>query len=307
MLHRTIKHHRCCRLKSYFLFYYPLLKKATMKKILAVVDSLNYKEEQLDTIEYVSGILKSNLTIVMPQEINGSSFLTSSDFAANAPASYFELGIRASGEKDDIIKHNTAAMRMACQARNLFCAMYGDRAATPEEIILESRFADLVLLGKELSLHLQFDNGPTGSVRDVLANAECPVLVTSEDMPAVKGVVFTYNGTYSSMYAIRSFTGMFPEIVTQHATVIYINEKENKAMPHERLLREYLGAYNRNISYMTLSGKADTVIQAYLEQKPDHITTLGAHGRSRLSRFFNSSTAGYILRTTKGPLFITHD
>lgn len=143
--------------------------------------------------------------------------------------------------------------------------------------------------------------------RNVLANAECPVLVISENMPAVKGAVFTYNGTYSSMYAIRSFAAMFPEIVMQHATVIYINEKEQRAMPHEKLLREYLGAYNRNITYMTLSGKADTVIQAYLEQKPDHITTLGAHGRNRLSCFFNSCTAGHILRTTKGPLFITYE
>ena len=277
-----------------------------MKKILAVIDAINYKEEQLDAIEYMAGMLKGNLTIVMLEEVNSITPLMAPDFAAGVPGRYYEIVIKASEEKSRIIKENTEAMRQACLTRGLTCAVHNDKGFAAEEVILESRFADLVLLGKELSFPFLFDTEPTGFVKNVLSNAQCPVLVIPEDMSVVKGVIFTYNGTFSSMYAIKAFAGIFPDLVAKDATVVYVCEKGHDTIPHEKLLKEYLDSYNKNISYKTFSGKADTVLQAYLDQKQDHITTFGAYGRSRLSRFFNSSSAENILRIMKVPLFITH-
>ncbi|SHN28453.1 hypothetical protein [Chitinophaga sp. CF418] len=277
-----------------------------MKKILAVIDALNYKEEQLDVIAYISDLLKSNLTIVMAEDMDSIPTFIGPDFAAGVPERYYEIVVKACEEKGSIIKNNIEAMRMACQSRNLFCAAQSNRGSTTEEIILESRFAHLVLLEKNLSFPLLFDATPTKFTKNVLVNAQCPVLVISEDMSVVKGVVFTYNGAFSSMYAIKTFAGMFPEIVAKEATVIYVCENGSNTIPHEKLLRECLGCYNRNIFYKTLTGKADTVIQSYLQQKQHYISTFGAYGRSRLSRFFNSSSAENVLRMTKGPLFITH-
>jgi len=277
-----------------------------MKKILAVIDAVNYKEEQLDAIEYISGMLKSDLTIVMPGEVDSIPPFVEPDFAAGVPEYYDETVIKVCVEKGRIIKNNIEAIRMACQSRNLFCALHSDRGSATEEIILESRFADLLLLEKNASLPLLSDAAPTDFVRDVLASAQCPVLAIPEDMSVIKGVVFTYNGAFSSMYAIKAFADIFPEIVAKEATVIYVSENGDNTIPHEKLLREYLSRYNRNISYKILTGKADTLIQSYLQQKQDHISTFGAYGRSRLSRFFNSSCAENVLRMAKGPLFITH-
>ncbi|SHN28529.1 universal stress protein [Chitinophaga sp. CF418] len=277
-----------------------------MKKILAVIDATNYKEEQLDAIEYVSGILKGNLTIVMLEDVNSITPLMAPDFATGVPARYYEIVIKASEEKGRIIKENTAALRKICTERGLTCAIHSDRGSAAEEIILESRFADLLLLGKELSFPFLFDTEPTGFVKNVLANAQCPVFVIPENMSVVNGVIFSYNGTFSSMYAIKAFAGIFPELVAKNATVVYVCEKGHDTIPHEKLLKEYLDSYNKNITYKILSDKADIALQAYLEQKQDHITTFGAYGRSRLSRFFNSSSAENILRMMQGPLFITH-
>lgn len=277
-----------------------------MKKILAVIDAINYKEEQLDAIEYMSGMLKGNLTIVMLEDVNSITPLMAPDFAQGVPGHYYEIVIKASEEKGRIVKENTAALRKACSERNLACAIHSDKGAAAEEIILESRFADLVLLGKELSFPFLFDTEPTGFVKNVLAHAQCPVLVIPENMSIVKGVIFTYNGTFSSMYAVKAFAGIFPELVAKDATVVYVCEKGHDTIPHEKLLREYLDGYNKNISYKILTGRADAVMQAYLEQKQDYITTFGAYGRSRVSRFFDSSSAENILRMMKGPLFITH-
>ncbi len=277
-----------------------------MKKILAVIDAVNYKVEQLDAIEYMAGVLKGNLTIVMLEEVNSITPLMAPDFAEGVPGRYYEIVIKASEEKSRIARENTEALHKICIERGLSCAIHNDKGYAAEEIIFESRFADLVLLGKELSFPFLFDTEPTEFVKNVLSNAQCPVLVIPEDISAVKGVVFTYNGTFSSMYAIKAFAGIFPELVAKDATVVYVCEKGHDTIPHEKLLKEYLDSYNKNINYKIFSGKADAVLQAYLEQKQDYITTFGAYGRSRLSRFFDSSSAENVLRTMKGPLFITH-
>lgn len=277
-----------------------------MKKILAVIDAVNYKEEQLDAIEYMSGVLNGNLTIVMLEDINSITPLMAPDFSEGVPGRYYEIVAKASEEKGRIVKENTESLRRTCTERSLTCVVHSDRGYAAEEIILESRFADLVLLGKELSFPFLFDTEPTGFVKNVLASAQCPVLVIPENMSVVKGVIFTYNGTFSSMYAIKAFAGIFPELVAKDATVVYVYEKGHDTIPHEKLLKEYLDTYNKNVVYKTLSGRADAVLQAYLEQKQDYVTTFGAYGRSRLSRFFNSSSAENILRMMNGPLFITH-
>ncbi|MCF6405324.1 hypothetical protein L3C95_20635 [Chitinophaga filiformis] len=277
-----------------------------MKKILAVLDAVNYKEEQLDAIEYISGMLKANLTVVMLEEINSITPLMAPDFAEGVPGRYYEIVVKASEEKGRIVRENTLALRKICTERGLTCAIRNDRGFAAEEIIFESRFADLVLLGKGLSFPFLFDTEPTGFVKNMLAEAQCPVLVIPEDMSVVKGVIFTYNGTFSSMHAIKAFAAIFPELVAKDATVVYVSEKGHDTIPHEKLLREYLDTYNKNITYKVLSGRADAALQAYVAEKRDHITTFGAYGRSRLSRFFNSSSAENILRIMKGPLFITH-
>lgn len=277
-----------------------------MKKILAVIDAVNYKEEQLQAIQYVSGMLNGNLTIVMLEDVNSITPLMAPDFAAGVPGRYYEIVIKASEEKSRIIQENTEALRQAVTARGLACVVHTDKGSAAEETMLESRFADLVLLGKELSFPFLFDTEPSGFVKNVLANAQCPVLVIPENMSVLKGVIFTYNGTFSSMYAIKAFANIFPDLVAKDATVVYVCEKGHDTIPHEKLLKEYLYSYNKNISYKIFSGRADVVLQAYLEEKQDHVTTFGAYGRSRLSRFFNSSSAENILRMMNGPLFITH-
>jgi hypothetical protein len=276
-----------------------------MKKILAVIDAINFKEEQLDAIEYISGMSESSLTIVMLEDVNSITPLMAPDFAEGVPSHKYEIVIKAAEEKGRIVKHNTAALRKACNERNLTCTLHSDKGAAVEEITLESRFADLLLIGKDLSFPFLFDTNPSGFVKSILAHAQCPVLVIPEYMPAPEGVVFTYNGTFSSMYAIRSFAAIFPVLVAKDASIVYVCEKGQSTIPHEKLLKEYLEHYNTNINYKILSG-GSSELRAFLENKAAYITTFGAYGRSRLSRFFDSSSAENILRTMKGPLFITH-
>lgn len=277
-----------------------------MKKIVAIIDAVNYKEEQLDAIEYISGMIKSTLTIIMMEDVNSISTLMAPDFAEGVPAHYYEIVIQAADEKKKIIKENTAALQKACKERNITCTIRGDKGSAVEETILESRFADLLLISRDISFPFLFDTNPTNYVKDMLVTAQCPVMVIPDNLIVPKGVIFCYNGTYSSLYAIRAFTALFPALVAKSCTVVYVCEKNNNILPNEKLLLEYLTCYSSDIGVKILSGNIENVLTGYLEGKSDYISTFGAYGRSRLSRFFDDSSAESILRKMKGPLFITH-
>ncbi|MVT08737.1 universal stress protein [Chitinophaga tropicalis] len=277
-----------------------------MKKILAVIDAVNYKEDQLDAIEYVSGTFDNNLTIVMLEDVNSITALMAPDFTTGVPGHSYEVVIKMAEEKGRIIKENTLALHKACKERNITCTVHSDKGMAVEEIIVESRFADLLMVSRELSFPFLFDTNPTGFVKNVLTQAQCPVLVIPDNLFVPKGVIFSYNGTFSSMYAIKAFTAIFPFLVSKDCKVVYVREKGQDTIPHEKLLKEYLESYNGNIEYKVLSGHADEKLLDYLEDKPGYISTFGAYGRSRISRFFNSSSAENILRNMKGPMFITH-
>lgn len=277
-----------------------------MKKTLAVIDAVNYKEEQLDAIESVSGMFKSRLTIIMLEDLNSISQLMVPDFAEGVPAHRYEIVIKMAEEKKRRIKENTTALEKRCKERNIACIIRSDTGSAAEETILESRFADLLLVGKDISFPLLFDTNPTGFIKDILAAAQCPVMVIPENLVIPKGVIFSYNGTYSSMYAIRAFTAIFPSLVAKDCSVVYVCEKGHGTIPHEDLLKEYLSGYSNKVEFKIFSGSADNVLAAYLENKSDYFSTFGAYGRSRLSRFFDDSSADNILKKMQGALFITH-
>lgn len=276
-----------------------------MKKILAVIDAVNFKEEQLDAFQYIAGMLQSTLTIVMLEDVD-SMPLMAPDFAEGVPGHNYEIVLRVAEEKGRVIKENTALLQKICAEKEIPYTLHSNKGAAIEEVLLESRFADLLLAGKELSSAFLYDTNPTRFIKNVLAHSQCPVLLIPEDMSTVKGAIFTYNGTFSSVYAIRQFVQLFPELVKKSASVLYVCEKGNDTTPHEKLLKEYLSNYATEVAYKVFSGNADTVLQEYLQEKKGYITTFGAYGRSRLSRFFNSSSADNILRELKGPVFITH-
>lgn len=277
-----------------------------MKKMLAVIDAVNYTAKQLDVIATVTSLPEHTLTLLLLEDTKSAGQLLSASSIEGLAGKYYETIKKSEIEKKEIIEDNYLALKKDCKERELSCTIKKIKGIAEEEVITESRFADLLIIGKALSFPFLFDTNPTGFVKNMLLHAQCPVMVLPEEPHAANGVAFCYNGTYSSMYAIRAFAALFPELVTRHCEIVYVCEKGEKTIPLKTQLQEYLKAYNAHVTYKILTGQADKAIQTYLETKTELISTFGAYGRSRVSRFFNSSSADNIIRNLKGPVFITH-
>ena len=161
-------------------------------------------------------------------------------------------------------------------------------------------------MSDDLSFGISYEEEPTKFAEEVLTHAQCAVMVMPKNMQEINEVFFTSNGSFSSMYAIRQFTYLFPNFRDKKITLLYVTENEDEATKHKRYIKEYLQHHYTNVEFKILMGKPSAAILSHLSKQRDCMVTFGAYGRSKFSQFFKKSKAENILKTLDMPVFITH-
>jgi hypothetical protein len=181
------------------------------------------------------------------------------------------------------------------------------RQEEPEgDILLESRFSDLIVVDPETSFRHADKAFPGRFIQDVLLAAECPVLVSPYNFDSLDEVIFAYNGTSSSVFAIKQFTYLFPEFKQKKAVVVNVRNDEGPAIQEQFKMKEWLSAHYEEVDFVSLKGDASDELFGFLLDRKNAIVVLGAYGRGILSRFLKPSHASLLLRTINLPIFIAH-
>lgn len=273
-----------------------------MKKIIAAIDAMHFTEEQIDSYVYIAKGAQGKLTVVLLENLVGQNIPM-----ASVSTFQYEQMIRESLEEQDRLrKENVERVYRACNNYSEDIHIQEAVSAPLQEVIAASRFADLLLINNNTSFAFLSESNPPHFVKDVLAQAQCPVMVLPDKINRLWDLVFSYNGTFSSMYAIRQFTQLFPGFSDMPVNVVYVAEGGDTAMPHENMLKDYMEHHYDEVKYTVLNGEPVPEFLALLIHRKDCLVTYGAYGRSRLSRFFHRSDAESILRTADIPVFITH-
>jgi len=200
----------------------------------------------------------------------------------------------------------------ACQRRNVKVDVllqgngFVKHASPVKEVIRESRFADVLIVDPAMSFQDQLEAVPTSFAKELLAAAECPVLVAPAVFDDVDELVFCYDGQRSSVYAIKQFSYLFPELNQRKVTVLQIGENEHPVSEKEAL-RNWLSNYYYEITFKQLVGDAGDELLQYFLLKKNMLAVMGAYGRSMISTFFKKSSADLVLRVVDLPLFIAHN
>jgi hypothetical protein len=205
-----------------------------------------------------------------------------------------------------IIENNISFFKEACGRRSAYCNIHRDRGVPAREIISESRFADVLVIDPCTSFKRQYEGAPTGFVRDILKEAECPVIISPERFTGVDELIFTYNGGKSAVFAIKQFTYLFPQLRDKKVTIVRVNgdgQWEDQDMYN---FKEWLQSHYSSISFDVLKGDADSRLFSYLLQRKNIFTVMGAYGRNALSQFFRKSQADLLIKTMSQPIFISH-
>lgn len=209
-------------------------------------------------------------------------------------------------EKMERITQNVEQFRAFYSNHDIATSVHRDKGMPVKELVAETRYADLLLLDPETSFRDEFEKLPTAFVEEVLARAECPVIIAPASFQGIDEIVFTWDGSPSAVYAMKLFTYLFPELKDKKAIIVQAGEAEEHNYPDKQKLQEWLECHYRAIQWEQLTGEVETALFGYLLNQKKVFIVFGAYGRSQVSRFFRRSHAEKILKTITQPIFITH-
>jgi hypothetical protein len=177
-----------------------------MRKILIAFDGTHYSEAAL---EFALRLNQKN-----PVLLTGA-FIPQTDIANLL--SYHDGSSSGSGfiplvgdDSREEIQKNIRRFENYCVDHNIEHRVHKDYFdfAIPE-LKKETRFADLLIISSE-SYYANMSGEPNEYLEEMLHEAECPVILVPNifDFPAYN--VLTYDGTESSVHAIKQFAYLLP-------------------------------------------------------------------------------------------------
>lgn len=278
-----------------------------MTNIILAVDATSLDISALDFACYIAKLHRSKLTAVLLENLvanekpvirrmHGASLLEW-DVDRNTP----EIK-----EKLALIDKNVKCLESACSNRGVVPELVFTEGSPASEMIEQSRYADLLILDADTSFRRRFEGTPTDFVKDILKNSQCPVIIAPESFDGIDEIYFTYDGSASSLFAMKQFTYLFPAFGDKDVAVLHI-EKEND-WPHsvEKGLKNWLHNHYKTVVFNTREGDTDTEMLTTLFLRRNIFIVMGAYGRTSLSRFFKHSHADLLMRTITQPIFIAH-
>jgi len=274
-----------------------------MEKILLV---LNARQPNISLIDFASAIARFTNTKLtgllienpyvelIPADIDGLSYFETINKTAN---------VTVTTDTDQAVR----LFKEECEKKDIDPEVYIDQGEPIQEVIFESRFADLLIVDPNISFYNREEPLPSHFVKEILVKAECPVLLAPGKFNGFDEIIFCYDGSASSVFAIKQFTYLFSQFGNKKAMLLEVNDtsKEEFSDGHKRIM-DWLRAHYHSVYYHGLKGDVKDALFQYFFMKEKKWIVMGAYGRSLLSNFFKKSNADVLIRMIDLPIFITH-
>lgn len=203
-------------------------------------------------------------------------------------------------------KQAVKLFKQKCLLKGIKSDVYINKSQAVEQVLFESRFSDLLIVDPEVGLYDVDEKLPSHFVKEILAKAECPVLLAPEKFEDINEIVFCYNSSPSSVFAIKQFAYLFPQLYSKKAMLLEVKSEEEEFDQNRLRMMEWLRGHFTSVHYHSLIGNVEDELLNYFLLKRKKIIVMGAYGRSMLSNFFKRSNAELLIRMIDMPIFITH-
>jgi hypothetical protein len=273
-----------------------------MKKIVLAFNGENFPDAALEFAVRLNEVQPVLLTgVFIPQATY--SYLWTPAAAASGPLYHPLLEEVDSGKVDE----NIQKFESVCKGHNLKYRARKDvyDFALPE-LVRETRFADLLILDSQKFNESISKEEQSSHLKDLLQETECPVLVVSEKFQYPQKNVLAYDGSNSSVYAIKQFAYLFPELANNETLLVFSKNQEEVALPDEELIYELVSHHFKNVLTLTLTINPKKYFSAWLSEQSPPILVSGSFGRSRVSQLFRKSFVTDVIAEHQLPVFIAH-
>ena len=269
-----------------------------MKKILLALDGNNFSD---GAFEFASSLNKNErilLTGVFLSRVEGKNLWA---YAVGVPPAVVPL----LEEDTTVVDESVERFRDLCELNAISYKVHEDYYgfAIPE-LKRESRFADVLLIGSETFYH-NLGEGMNDYMMNALQKAECPVLLVPESFIFPQGNVLAYDGSDSSVYAIKQFAYLFPEFCDNPTLLVFCEDKD-EVIPEKECMQELAAQHFSRLQILKLNGDPKKSFGKWMEGKKNSILVSGAFGRSVLSQTFRKSFVADIIKEHQLPVFVAH-
>lgn len=277
-----------------------------MKKIAAVFDGLRFSES---TLQYTITLAKrdgAHITGLFLDDFTYNSFNMYRLIRDGAtPEEIADFEIRDKIKRDTAGRHFEAT----CQKAGLSCNVHHDKNVAIQDVLHESIYADLMIVGTHETFVQDEQSPPTRFIRDLLAEVQCPVLLVPLEYTDIQKTVFLYDGEPSSVHAIKMAGYLIPWMKTLQVEILSINDRNTgNHLDDNHLIKEYTKRHFPDTIFKVMQGQPENEIVNHLNLQPANtLVVLGAYQRSTVSRWFHTSLADVLMEKLKLPLFIAHN
>jgi len=272
-----------------------------MEKVLMVLDGQHFPHAAFDFACRMNEQCPILLTGVFLPSTDYSEVMVYYMSGMNAPAYYPNLDT-----EQGILQGNMERFAAQCQKEGI---EYRVHNGFEGDIMLllqkESRYSDLVLLSSsQYYSHL----GPKTQeqmLHKTAHVAECPVLLLPEGYEYPQKLILTYDGSAASVYAIKQFAYLFPELAAMEAILVYADDADG-ILPDYDYIIELAARHYPALSMLKLEADPEEYFNAWLSDKGPVVVVSGAFGRSGFSGLFKESFVSQVIRKNQLPVFVAH-
>jgi len=273
-----------------------------MKKVIIAFDGTRFAGEAFDFAVYLNNLQPILLTgIFLPQ--TSISSLWSYAGGGGTGNTYIPLMETVDAE---VIQRNVETFTRLCIKNNIEHRVHRDVMdfALPE-LKRETRFADLLIIGSGTFYSNAGANQQHVYLQEALTQAECPIIVVPEKATLPESLVLAYDGSSSSVFAIKQFAYLFPELTSLPTLLVYVTEKGSE-FPDEVNIEELVARHYSNLSLLKLEMDPKKYFATWISEKKGALLMAGSYGRSGWSRLFRSSFVQHVINEHLLPVFIAH-
>jgi nucleotide-binding universal stress UspA family protein len=208
----------------------------------------------------------------------------------------------------ELIEKNIERFTCVCEKNDIEYRVHKNMYEAPiPELRYESRFADLLVVGSEAFYENMGITNPNPFLKDTLRQAECPVVVVPESFTFPESVVLSYDGSESSVYAIKQFAYLFPQLSNKSTLLVTPSESgTEQEFPDESNIEELAARHFKDLTLMRVQLEPRKYFSTWLMYRKSTVLVSGSFGRSAFSEFFTKSFITDVINTHRIPVFLAH-
>ncbi|MBL7703623.1 MAG: hypothetical protein JNM14_15335 [Ferruginibacter sp.] len=273
-----------------------------MKKLIIALDGQHFPKGAFEFVKTIQAETKVLLAGVFLSPVDYSKWLA---YAGVEGITMMPEWLMRTDD-DVLVSKNITLFTQACTKAGIEFRIHKDTDLMAlSSLIEETRFADALLVSSDLFYANVSNNQPNFYLEEVLKKTECPVMLVPENYSEPGQVVLTYDGSESSVFAIKQFAYVFPELAKKETVLLAVVNPDDELAGYS-LVSELLSRHYPNLQIQTLHLKHKKDFTEWMAERADSFIVMGAFSRSIFSHLFKKSFAADVIHDVKMPLFISH-